>query len=636
MTGHISNADGMEDPQAVKDHSYKALPKLLSDLMRPYRKWLLFIFIAMLIETIMGLATPWPLKIIIDNVISAKPLPYWLLWMNNILPGNDKLSITAFCAMALILLTAIGGLAGYIDNYFTESVAQYMANDLRRKIYHHLQKLSLAYYDTHQVAKLLNTMTADVSTIQDFVSATLLSILVDSLTIAGMFALMLSLRWDFALIAVGLSPLLLLFVIRFKRLVKKATHEVRRDQAEMNTVLQRGLESIRLVNAYGMHELEEERLKVISMETVYAALRARKIKSVITPVFMISVSLCTAFVLWRGTSLVISGIMTIGALTVFLAYLNKFFNPVKDLAKMTVNIAQATVALERIQQILGADMIIPTRPDAKDPGKIKGNILFKDVCFGYKPGVPVLRHIDLSITAGQRIGICGPTGSGKSTIASLIPRLYDPTQGRVFIDGKDITDFTLEGLRREIGFVLQDTMLFYGTVRDNIAYGRPEATDKEIFEAARLANADEFIAKLPEAYNTIIGERGVTLSGGQRQRIGIARAVVRNAPILILDEPTASLDTESEKLVSEALERLMEGRTVITITHRLNTIMRADKIFVIKNGIVVAEGDHQKLLKDCELYAEMFCIYETASQNGRLHHYPSTTMFGAYNDILAS
>ena len=303
-------------------------------------------------------------------------------------------------------------------------------------------------------------MTADVLTIQDFVSATVLSILVDSLTIAGMFALMLSLRWDFALIAVGLSPLLLLFVVRFKRLVKKATHEVRRDQAEMNTVLQRGLESIRLVNAYGMQEVEEERLKLISMETVYAALRARKIKSIITPVFMIAVSLCTAFVLWRGTSLVIAGVMSIGALTVFLAYLNKFFNPVKDLAKMTVNIAQATVALERIQQILEADMIIPTKKDAKDPGKINGDLCFKDVCFSYQPGVPVLRNINLSIKAGQRIGICGPTGSSKSTIASLIPRLYDPTRGKVLMDGKDITGFTLEGLRQQIGFVLQDTMLF--------------------------------------------------------------------------------------------------------------------------------------------------------------------------------
>jgi subfamily B ATP-binding cassette protein MsbA len=514
-----------------------------------------------------------------------------------------------------VTFTLIGGLAEYVDNYFTESVAQYMANDLRRRIYHHLQHLSLAYYDTHQVGKLLSTLTADVNTIQDFVSATLLSILVDALTILGMFGLMLYLKWDFALIAVCIAPFLLLFVVRFKKAVKTAMHEVRKDQAEMVTVLQQGLESIRAVNAFVRQDLEEDRLQRISIDTVHAALRARRIKSLITPVFTLTVSLCTAFVLWRGAGLVMTGVMTIGALTVFLSYLNKFFNPVKDLAKMTVNIAQATVALERIQQILNADMITPQKPGAIDPGKLKGDIIFEHVYFSYIKGIPVLKDINLEIRSGQRIGICGPTGSGKSTIASLIPRLYDSTLGHVFIDGIDITDYTLEGLRNQIGFVLQDTMLFYGTIRDNIAYGRPDATEQEIIEAATLANADEFITRLPKGYDTIIGERGVTLSGGERQRIGIARAVVRNAPILILDEPTASLDAASEKIVSEALERLMKGRTVITISHRLHTITTADKIFVIKDGMVAEEGTHQNLLANNNIYAELVRMHDSGQKN---------------------
>jgi len=306
--------------------------------------------------------------------------------------------------------------------------------------------------------------------------------------------------------------------------------------------------------------------------------------------------------------------MTVGALTVFLSYLNKFFNPVKELAKMTVNIAQATVALERIQHILEADMIIPQKPGARDPGKLKGDIVFEHIYFAYKPEAPVLKDINLTIKSGQQIGICGPTGGGKSTIASLIPRLYDPTSGRVLIDGTAITEYTIEGLRREIGIVLQDTMLFFGSIRDNIAYGRPDATEKEIMEAATLANADEFITKLPMGYDTIIGERGVTLSGGERQRIGIARAVVRNAPILILDEPTASLDTASEKIVSEALERLMKGRTVITISHRLNTILTADKIFVIKEGIVAEEGTHETLLAKGCIYAELYRIHDSSQR----------------------
>lgn len=590
---------------------FASLTSLVIDLVLPYRHWLFIILMAMLLETAMSIAAPWPLKIIIDNVIGNKELPHGLAWLSNWMQTENAMGLAGVCGVALVIITAIGGLAGYIDNYFTESVAQYMANDLRIRTYSHLQHLSLAYYDSHKVGELLSTITTDVNTIQDFVSATLLTILVDVLTIAGMFGLMLYLRWDFALISIGMAPFLLLFVIRFKRAVKMATHEVRKDQAELITVLQHGLESIRAVNVYGRQELEENRLQKVSLETVHAALKARRIKSFISPVFALGVSICTAFVIWRGAYLVLAGVMTIGSLTVFLSYMSKFFSPVKDLGKMTVSIAQATVALERIQQILKANMIIPQKPNAYDPGKLTGNIVFDHVSFSYHAEIPILKDINITIKAGQRIGICGPTGGGKSTIASLIPRLYDPTSGRVLIDGHDISDYTLEGLRREIGFVLQDTMLFYGTIRNNIAYGRPEASEKEIIEAARLASADEFIAKLPMGYDTLVGERGVTLSGGERQRIGIARAVVRNSPILILDEPTASLDAESEKIVSDALSKLMKGRTVITISHRLNTLASADKIFVIKEGMVAEEGTHESLLAKGSIYAELYRVYDS-------------------------
>jgi ABC-type multidrug transport system fused ATPase/permease subunit len=601
----------VNDSNTKGNPRFASLTSLVIDLVLPYRHWLLLIFMAMLLETAMSIATPWPLKIIIDNVIGNKELPHGLAWLNNWLQTENAMELAGVCGLALVIITAIGGLAGYIDNYFTESVAQYMANDLRIRTYSHLQHLSLAYYDSHKVGELLSTITTDVNTIQDFVSATLLTILVDVLTIAGMFGLMVYLRWDFALISIGMAPFLLLFVIRFKRAVKMATHEVRKDQAELITVLQHGLESVRAVNVYGRQELEEGLLQKVSMETVHAALKARRIKSFISPVFALGVSICTAFVIWRGANLVLAGVMTIGSLTVFLSYMNKFFSPVKDLGKMTVSIAQATVALERIQQILKADMIIPQKPNAYDPGKLSGNIVFDHVSFSYHADVPILKDINLTIKAGQRIGICGPTGGGKSTIASLIPRLYDPTSGRVLIDGHDISDYTLEGLRREIGFVLQDTMLFYGTIRNNIAYGRPDSSEKEIIEAARLANADEFISKLPMGYDTLVGERGVTLSGGERQRIGIARAVVRNSPILILDEPTASLDSESEKIVSDALGKLMKGRTVITISHRLNTLASADKIFVIKEGMVAEEGTHESLLAKDSVYAELYRVYDS-------------------------
>ncbi len=452
-----------------------------------------------------------------------------------------------------------------------------------------------------------------MGTVQSFASTALLSILVDSLTIVGMVGVMLYLNFDFALVAVGVTPFLLMFVARFKKAVKNATHEVRTRQSDIVSVLEQGLESVRSVKAFGRQDMEEGRLDTASMKSVEAALKARRVKSLLSPIVAVTVSLCVAFVLWRGAGLILSDAMTVGALTVFLSYLNKFFKPVQDLAKMTNVIAQAAVGMERIQSILDADTIIPQKPDARDPGKLKGEIVFEHVAFSYDPEQPVLRDINLTIKPGQRIGVCGPTGGGKSTVLSLIPRFYDPTVGRVLIDGADATEYQLDPLRSQIGFVLQDTVLFAGTIRDNIAYGRLEATPDEIVEAAKMANAHDFILQMPHGYDSLVGERGLTLSGGQRQRLGIARAIVRNSPILILDEPTAALDTESEKLVMEALERLMAGRTVITIAHRLSTIRDADKIVVLKGGIVAEEGTHDELIIRNEIYAELYRIQAGAT-----------------------
>ncbi len=413
------------------------------------------------------------------------------------------------------------------------------------------------------------------------------------------------LNWDFALVAVGITPFLLFFVSRFKRAVKKATREVRHRQADIVAVVQQGLESVRVVKAFGRQDLEQKELSDASRATVDAALKARRVKSMLSPVVTVTVALCTAFVLWRGASLILIGTMTAGALTVFLSYLTKFFKPVQDLAKMTNSIAQAAVGVERIQAILETDSVIRESASAREPEAIRGDISFDHVAFGYNKDEPVLLDVSFTVKQGQLVGIVGTTGGGKSTVVSLIPRFYDPTSGSVRIDGVDIREYKLNPLRSQIGFVLQDTVLFRGTIRDNIAYGRPGATQKEIEEAAQLANADEFISRMPHGYDTLVGERGLTLSGGQRQRIGIARAVIRNTPILILDEPTAALDTESERLVIEALERLMKGRTVITIAHRLSTIRDADKIIVLKAGVVAEQGTHEELLALGGVYAEL-------------------------------
>jgi len=588
------------------------MTKLVLELLRPYRVWLVIVFLAMLVEIAMSLAAPWPLKLVLDDALGKHQLPAWAAWAHDMGIGRHAIGVAVFAGLATLAIAIVGAIATYIDNYYTTSIGQWVANDLRIRIYAHLHRLSLGYYDSAKTGTLMSTITGDVSTVQDFASSSTLGIVVDLVTIVFMLGLMFWLDWDFTLIAVGVTPFLLLFVLRFKKAVKEVTRDVRVKQSEVVAVVQEGLGSVRAVKAFGRQDLEVRHMEEASHATVAAALRARRVKSLLSPAVGIVVALCTAIVLWKGTGLIVAGTMTAGALTVYLAYLSKFFKPVKDLASMTSAIAQTTVALERIQTILSADDIIHERPDAIELGPVRGAVTFEHVAFGYGSEPPVLTDVCFTIEPGQVVGIVGPTGSGKSTVVSLLPRFYDPARGRVLIDGTDISTCTLASLRSKVGFVLQETVLFRGSIRDNIAYGKPGAGDDEVVAAAKLANAHEFISRMPHGYDSPVGERGDTLSGGQRQRIGIARAVIRNSPIMILDEPTAALDTESEKLVIEGLERLMKGRTVIMIAHRLSTLRDADKIIVLKDGVVAEEGTNDELVARGGVYAELHRIqFET-------------------------
>jgi ABC-type multidrug transport system fused ATPase/permease subunit len=597
----------------VKD---RRLSRLVLELVRPYWGWLLIVFIAMLVEIAMSLAAPWPLKLVLDDALGHHKLPEWLAWAHDYGFRRNALGVALFAGLSTLFIAVIGAIATYIDNYYTTSVGQWVANDLRIRIYEHLHRLSLRYYDSAKTGALMSTITTDVATLQNFASSSTLSIIVDAITIVFMVGLMFWLDWDFTLIALAITPFLLIFIIHFKKAVKDVTRVVRARQSEIVAVVQEGLGSVRAVKAFGRQDLEVAHLEAASHATVEAALKARQVKSLLSPMVSIVVAICTGIVLWKGTSLIVAGTMTAGALTVYLAYLTKFFKPVKDLASTTSAIAQTTVALERIQMILSADDVIQERADATDPGRVKGAITFEHIAFGYGDDAPVLRDVSFGIEAGQVVGIVGPTGSGKSTVLSLVPRFYDPKNGRVLIDGVDVSTYKLAALRAQVGFVLQETVLFRGTIRENIAYGRPGASDEEVVAAAKVANADEFISRMPHGYDSPVGERGDTLSGGQRQRIGIARAVIRNSPIMILDEPTAALDTESEQLVVEGLRRLMKGRTVIMIAHRLSTISDADKIIVLKDGVVAEEGTNDELIAQGGVYAELHRIQYDTSANG--------------------
>jgi subfamily B ATP-binding cassette protein MsbA len=578
---------------------------LVQHVLRPYKGPLTIAFLAMLVETAASLAEPWPLKVVLDNVIGHHPLPHFLSGLKDTL-GAHKGGTIAVAAIATVVIALVNSIASYYDSYLTTSVGQYLAHDLRRKVYHHLQRLSLSYYDHHKLGNILSTITDDIDNVQSFFSGSILSIAVDVFTIVGMFVVMLYIDWKFTLIAMAVTPFLFMFVQRFTRLVKQSTKAVRAKESEIVSTVEESLGAIRVIQAFAQGDLEEEKLTKRSEESVEAALQARRIKALLSPVMDVVAAVGTALVLWYGASLVVANEMTAGSLVVFLLYLGKMFKPMQDLAKMTNAASKAAVGMDRIQEILDSDALLPESPDAKPAPSLAGHVAFEHVAFGYEPEKLVLQDVHFEIPAGKMGAIVGPTGEGKSTLINLIPRLYDPARGTVKIDGQDLRKFTLKSLRDQISYVQQETVLFDEPIWKNIAYGKPDATRAEIEEAAKLANADEFIRKLPKGYDTLVGERGAALSGGQRQRIGIARAIIRNSPILILDEATSGLDAHSEALIVEALDRLMKGKTCLVIAHRLGTIRQADKIMVLKGGKIAEEGTHNELLARGGEYAELY------------------------------
>ena len=595
----------------------------VAQLLKPHRAALLFGLLAVIGESIASLLEPWPLKIVLDNVLKSQPTHGWLNKLVVSIAGKDSFKVLTVAAGMVLVVAIVDAICTYTEKYFITNVGQWVVHDLRRALYAHIQRMSLAFHDQSQTGDLISRITSDIDAVQSFITSNLLDSLVNCITLAGMVGVMFWTNWRFTLISISIAPVLFFVVFRYTRQIKQASREVRKKQSEIVSTIQEVLTSIRIVKAFAREDYEEKRLEEQSLESVEIGLRARGLKARLTPIVQLITAVGTALVLWYGGRLALQGVLAPGSLVLFIWYLGKMYKPMQDLSKLPDAYSKAAVGYERIREVLETEGDVADLPKARRVPRLRGKIEFDHVTFAYGTDAPTLSDVSFVIEPGQLAALVGPTGAGKSTIINLIPRFYDPSGGVVKLDGQDVRQFQQKSVRDQISFVLQDTVLFQGPIWHNIAYGKPDATRPEIEKAAQLANVMEFVDKMPEGLDTLVGERGISLSQGQRQRIAIARAIIRNTPILIMDEPTSGLDAASEQLIIDALDHLMEGKTCIIVAHRLSTIRRANVILVVQGGGIAEQGTHDDLMKTGGLYSELHRI-QFESEKAPEDHAPAT------------
>jgi ATP-binding cassette subfamily B protein len=550
------------------------------------------------------LLKPWPLQVVIDYVLAGKT-------PGGGGPVGDLLSLPkpqllAIACLSIVAVNLGAGVLTLLHNYTTIRVGQNMVNDLRGDLYAHLQRLSLAYHSRQRVGDLLYRITADSFAVQTMIMNGALPILSAMILLAGMLIVLFPMDPVLTLLALTIVPVLFALISTFNRKIVEAATVVRDTESRVYSLVQWGMAAIKVVQAFTKEEEEHRRFMGASRESLRATLRLYNWQTLYSGVVNAVIAFGTALVVYAGARSVISGTLSVGQLIVFVAYLAQLYQPINQITQSWGLIAGARVGARRVFEVLETEADLKSGPRQFPPEGARGAIAWRNVAFRYRPETAVLNDIDLEVAAGMKIAVVGPTGAGKSTLLGLLPRFFDPTMGRVTIDGVDIREYALASLRSQIGMVLQPPLIFPLSVADNIAYGRPGADREAIERAARMARIHDLIATLPDGYGTLLGEAGVPLSEGEKQRMTIARALLRDAPILILDEPTSALDVETEALVMQAVERLMEGRTTFIIAHRLSTVRRCDLIIVLRDGRIVEQGALADLLRRGGVFADYY------------------------------